>query len=89
MTKVRRPTLKRYPKRPKAGASLAAWEKFNDRCRQVEKDNSAKMSNFNKLQGKVSSDKKRKESIIKKTSGLHGIALGKGRTASGRSRGRR
>ena len=89
MTKVRRPTLKRYPKRPKAGASLAAWERFNDRCRQVEKDNGSKMSDFNKMQGKVSSDKKKKESIIKKTSGLHGIALGKGKTASGRSRGRR
>jgi len=89
MTKVRRPSLKRYPKRPKAGASLAAWERFNDRCRQFEKDNAAKMSDFNKKQGKVSSDKKRKESIIKKTSGLHGVALGKGKNSSGRSRGRR
>ena len=89
MAKIKRPKLKRYPKKPKAGASLASWERFNDMCRQYEKDNAAKLSDYNKKQGKVSSDKKRKESIIKKTSGLHGLALGKGKTSSSRSRGRR
>ena len=84
MSKVKRPSLKRYPKRPKAGASLASWEKYNDNCRKVERDNASKMSMFNKRQGQRVSDKKKKESIIKKTQGLTGIALGKGKSLRGR-----
>jgi len=76
---VKRPTLKRYPKRPKAGAPLSSWEKYDAKCKEVEKANSTRMSEYNKLVTKHKSDKKKKEAIIKKTTGLSGVALPKGK----------
>ena len=74
MSKVKRPKLSRYPKRPKASASLEAWKKFDDRCKDTEHKNASKMSVYNKKVSGLASDKKAKEAIIKKTSGMSGVA---------------
>jgi len=71
---VKRPKMKRYPKRPKASASLDSWHKYDEKCRLVEKDNASRMSEYNKAVTKKAADKKKKEAIIKKTTGLSGIA---------------
>ena len=84
MSKVKRPKLSRYPKRPKASASLDAWKKFDARCKDTERKNSDKMSTYNKKVNGLSSDKKAKEAIIKKTSGMSGIAKLRNRGKRGR-----
>jgi len=75
---VKRPGMKRYPKRPKASATLLAWQNYNTKCGEVEKENSTRMSEYHKKVTKRDADKKKKEAIIKKTTGLTGIAKPKG-----------
>jgi hypothetical protein len=75
---VKRPHMKRYPKKPKQGATLASWENYRSKCTAVEKDNTARMSEYNKAVAKKESDKKKKEKIIKSTTGLSGIAKARG-----------
>ena len=77
MPQVKRPSLKRYPKRPKASASIDSWTRYDHRCRDAEKENGSRMSDYNKKVSTLNSNRKRRESIIKKTKGLSGIALGK------------
>jgi len=79
---VKRPKMKRYPKKPKQGATLASWEKYRTKCTEVEKDNSTRMTEYNRAVAKKESDKKKKEKIIKSTTGLSGIA--KARTSKKR-----
>jgi hypothetical protein len=74
MASVKRPKMKRYPKRPKAGAPLASWEKYSVRCTEVEKENGKRNSEYNKAVKAKETAKKKKEAIIKKTTGLSGIA---------------
>lgn len=77
MAKVKRPRLKRYPKRPKASASLEAWQRYDLKCNETEKANSKIMDEYKKKVDAVKSNVQKKESIQKKTQGLHGIALGR------------
>lgn len=39
MTKIR---LKKYPKKPKATASVAVMERYLQRCKEIDKENAAK-----------------------------------------------
>jgi hypothetical protein len=77
MPQVKRPSLRRYPKRPKASASVDSWRNYDQRCRDAEKANGQKMSDYNKKVSSINSAKKQREGIIKRTKGLSGIALGK------------
>jgi len=43
---------KKFPKQPKAGASLKTWENYKKRCEDVNKHNAA-----------LESDKKKKEGV--------------------------
>ena len=47
---------KKLPKKPKASASLAVWERYEDKIQEVKKYNA-----------KLEADKKRKKSLIEKT----------------------
>ena len=79
MSKVKRPSLMRYPKRPKASASLDAWKRYDERCRNCEKTNNARLSDYTKRVNGLKSAKKSKEAIQKKSLGRTGIALSKGK----------
>jgi len=74
MATIKKPKGKRYPKRPKASASLEVWERFRKRCGEVEKENKAALSSWKKKVNDKANIKKRKEAIIKQTKGLSGIA---------------
>lgn len=45
----------KYPKKPKATASLATWEKYDKRCKEIDKENNERER-----------DKKKKQSIIER-----------------------
>jgi hypothetical protein len=79
MANVRRPKLKRYPKRPKSSANLGAWKRYNENCTNTERENGKRITDFNKLVREKASAKKTKENIIKRTKGMKGIALSKKR----------
>ena len=78
MSKVKRPKLSRYPKRPKASAPLSSWQRYDDRCHEVEKANNTKMSDHSKKLNGLAKNKKSKLAIIKKSAVRKGIALTKG-----------
>lgn len=75
--KIRKPKLHRYPKRPMASASLSVWERYNQKCAEVEKLNAQKMKEYHHAVAQHEKDKKHKEHIMKATHGMNGIALGK------------
>lgn len=58
---MKKPKLKKHPKKPKASASLAAWERYDAKCRQIEKDNKHAEATYNAAV-------KKKHSLIKKHS---------------------
>jgi hypothetical protein len=45
---MRKPKLKKYPKKPKASASLAVMQKYLDRRKDVDKANAAAQSDYKK-----------------------------------------
>jgi hypothetical protein len=53
------PKLKKYPKKPKASASLSAMENYLDKCKQIDKENA-----------QIKADMKKKETLKKKISGM-------------------
>jgi hypothetical protein len=79
MATIRKPKLKRYPKRPRTGSTLQAWERYDHKSKEVEKDNAGRMADYHKKIREKSSSKKKKEAIIKRTSNLRGVALPKGK----------
>ena len=48
---------KKHPKKPKVSASLATWERYSAKCKEVDKHNA-----------QIDRDKKKKASLIKKHS---------------------
>lgn len=51
--------LKKYPKKPKANASLATMERYLERRKEIDKSNA-----------KIKAEKSKKESLRKKIQGL-------------------
>jgi hypothetical protein len=45
---TRKPVLRKYPKTPKRGATLATMNRYKERCREVDRHNNAKVSEYNK-----------------------------------------
>jgi len=80
MASVKRPKMKRYPRRPKASASLEAWKRYDAKCKEVEKENSARMAKYHKDKKELETIKKHKLHLMTKTKGLTGIAHPKRRT---------
>lgn len=44
----RKPKLRKYPKKPKRNASLTTMNRYTERCREVDKHNATKVSEYNK-----------------------------------------
>lgn len=55
----KKPTLKKFPKAPKAGASKESLKRYADTCEQIKKDNLKKLSVYE-------SEKRERESLKKK-----------------------
>lgn len=53
------PKLKKYPKQPKANASVKVWENYHERCKAVDKANAP-----------IIAGEKKKESIKKSVASL-------------------
>lgn len=51
--------LKKYPKAPKAKASLDVWERYNTKCKDIDADNK-----------KIENDKAKKAKLIQATKKL-------------------
>lgn len=45
---LRKPKLKKYPKKPKQSASLEVKQRYIERCASVDKDNAAKVAEYRK-----------------------------------------
>jgi len=58
---MRKPKAKKLPKKPKQSASLATWERYDAKCKEVHKHNSSALKNYH-------SSIKKKQSLIKKHS---------------------
>lgn len=50
---MKKPKLKKLPKKPKASASLNSWENYLDRKKAIEKENHSTMQKYNKLKKEV------------------------------------
>ena len=68
--KPKKPKLKSLPKRPKASAPLSVWERYEDKCKEVQKENRERMNAYKKALKKYEADKKKKEDLMKKTQSL-------------------
>ena len=44
----KKPKLKSYPKTPRASASLTVMKRYKEKCREVDRHNAAKVSEYNK-----------------------------------------
>jgi hypothetical protein len=65
---TKKPKVLRYPKKPKTSAPLSTWERFDKRCKEVDKKNRENASKYKSAINGISSAKKKKESLIKKYS---------------------
>lgn len=60
------PKARKHPKKPKTSAPLSTWEKYDARCKQIDKENAARLSAHKKAINGIATNKKRKEALIKK-----------------------
>jgi hypothetical protein len=67
MAKVK---LKKYPKKPKASASVEVMENYLRRCKEVDKENNKRKSDKKKAETKKKTDKAKKENLRKKIAGI-------------------
>ena len=70
MKTPKKPKLLSLPKRPKASASVATWKNYEAKCKEIQKENARKLSDWNKRKNEIVSGAKEKEKIQKRTSGL-------------------
>jgi hypothetical protein len=63
--KIRKPKMRKFPKQPKASASLQTWERYRDRVSEVEKVNCKAVADFNKAKAAKVAAEKKKAQIIK------------------------
>jgi hypothetical protein len=64
--KPKKPKLRKYRQKPKQGAPVSSWEKYDDHVKDVDKANNKKMADYKKELRNWESEKKKKESLIKK-----------------------
>lgn len=60
---IRKPKLKKFPKEPKKSSSVDVWDNYVKRVKEIEKENDAKMAEYNKkvkAQDKAKAEKERK-----------------------------
>jgi len=58
---TKKPKAKKMPKKPKASATLATWERYDTKCKEITKHNASALKNYH-------SAIKKKATLIKKHS---------------------
>lgn len=71
MKRPRKPKMAKYPKMPKASASLATMKNYQRRCSDVDKRNSVKVSDYNRKISEIAQAKKLHESLRSRKSRGH------------------
>lgn len=66
MKKPRKPKLAKYPKLPKAGASLATLKNYQQRCKLVDERNRQKVSEYNRKISEIKQAKALRQSLVSK-----------------------
>lgn len=66
----RKPKFARYPKKPKASASLATLERYFQKVRDVDADNKKRQSEYEHELKQREADKKRHEELRRKIAGI-------------------
>lgn len=66
--KTKAPKMLKHPKKPKTSAPLSTWERYDKRCKEVDKKNRERQSKHKSTINGISSAKKKKETLIKKYS---------------------
>jgi len=62
----KKPTKKKYPKKPKASAPVSSWEKYDHAKKAVDKHNAEKLREHTKKVAAIKAAHKKKEALIKK-----------------------
>jgi len=73
MKAPKKPKVKKLPKKPKPGAALVAWERYEKRIHEVRAQNKKAKSEYEKQMKAIEAAKKKKAAIIKTVSGLGAI----------------
>jgi hypothetical protein len=61
---LRKPKLKKYPKKPKQSASLEVKQRYLERCKAVDNDNTAKVAEYRKKKTTLESINKKLSSGV-------------------------
>lgn len=64
--KPKKPKSIKYPKKPKQSAPLSSWERYDARCKEVEKRNRQREADYKKGISQIESDKKKKAQLVRK-----------------------
>lgn len=63
---MKKPKLKKLPKRPKQSASLAAWENWSERLKDTIEENKRKMKPYTSLKERIKTILKTAKTATKK-----------------------
>ena len=66
MKKPHKPKLLKYPKRPKASASLETWERYYAKIKEIDKENKRRVSEYHRKLKEIEAAKKKKEELKRK-----------------------
>ena len=63
---------KKFPKMPKESASIAVWEKFDKKCREIIAYNRKLQAEKKKASAKKTAEQKRKKTIVSRVKKMIG-----------------
>jgi hypothetical protein len=66
MKKPRKPKLRKLPKKPKQSSGIEVWSRYDDRVKDVQKENNSRIAEYNKKYRAWEGNRKRKDSIRKR-----------------------
>lgn len=72
----RKPTLLKYPKKPRASSSTAVLDRYLDRVKNIDKANQQRLRDYQSAVKAYENEKKRHADLLKKISGIKGPADG-------------
>lgn len=70
MVTIRKPKMRKYPKKPRTTASVEVKQNFLNKCKEIDKDNNAKMAEYKRKIAKKAADKKKSASLDKQIGSL-------------------
>lgn len=70
LKKPKKPTFKKYPKKPKQSASVDRWKNYHDKVAQIQKENDARMREYNKAIEQYNQAIRAKRNYQKKVQGM-------------------